>query len=69
MAVYGEPPRANNNTRQHSVRATNKLWGAYRKHRESIESNASEGLRTHMIAELEEAGKLTGDLLEPDERA
>lgn len=67
MAVYGEPPRSNGNTTQHSVRATKRLWGAYRAHRESIDSNASEGLRLHMIGELDLAGKLTPDLLEPDE--
>lgn len=58
---------AKGNTTQHSVRATDRLWGAYRVHRESIESNASEGLRFHMIKELDDAGKLTPDLLEPDE--
>lgn len=57
----------NNNTKQHSVRMTDRLWGAYRKHRESIDSNASAGLRDHAIAELDTAGKLTPDLLEPDE--
>lgn len=56
-----------NNTTQHSVRMTNRLWGAYRAHRESIDSNASKGLREHAIAELEAAGKLTEDLLWPDE--
>lgn len=55
------------NTKQHSVRATDRLWSAYRVHRQSIESNASEGLRFHMIKELRKAGKLTPDLLEPDE--
>lgn len=68
MAVRDEPPKAKGNTKQHSVRATNRLWGAYRAHRESIDSNASEGLRLHMIGELDTAGKLTPDLLEPDER-
>lgn len=67
MAVYGEPPKGRGNTTQHSVRATNRLWGAYRQHRESIESNASAGLRLHMIEELRKAGKLTPDLLAPDE--
>lgn len=66
MAVYGEPPKGRGNTTQHSVRATNRLWGAYRAYRESIESNASEGLRLHMIRELDQAGKLTADMLAPD---
>lgn len=48
----------NGNTPQHSVRMDFVLWDAYRQHRESIESNASEGLRNHAATELHRAGKL-----------
>lgn len=67
MAANDALSKARGNTTQHSVRATNRLWGAYREHRESIESNASEGLRLHMIRELDQAGKLTADMLAPDD--
>lgn len=59
---------ANNNTRQHSFRMSKRLWLAYRKHRRDIGSNASEGLRWHAIHELTEAGKMTPELLEPDDK-
>jgi hypothetical protein len=55
-----------NNTAQHSVRMARTLWGAYRDHRRSIGSNASEGIRDHVIEELRRVGKLSDDLLEPD---
>ena len=58
----------NNNTRQHSFRMSRRLWAAYRKHRKEIGSNASEGLRNHAVAELDAAGKLTPEMLEPDEK-
>jgi hypothetical protein len=66
MTAHGERPTSKGNTKQHSVRATDRLWGAYRNHRESMDSNASEGLRLHMIRELDQAGKLTPDMLAPD---
>lgn len=67
MAANDGSPKARGNTTQHSVRATDRLWGAYRRHRESVDSNASEGLRFHMIKELDQAGKLTPDMLAPDD--
>jgi hypothetical protein len=54
------------NTRQHSFRATRRLWNAYSDMCEGRHSNASIGLRNHMIEELDRAGLLTPDLLEPD---
>lgn len=58
--------KPNNNTSQHSVRVTKRLWCAYRVHRREMGSNASEGVRHHMIEELRSAGKLSEDLLKPD---
>ena len=59
--------KSQGNTEQHSFRMDPRLWITYKEHRESIGSNASEGLRSHAIGELVRAGKLTPDLLEPVE--
>ncbi len=55
-----------NNTKQHSVRMTDRLWKAYRRHRNSLGSNASEGVRDHVIDELTRAGLMTEEMLLPD---